>query len=157
RDTVRGDPLRLVDRPGEPDAEPGDAEGERLQQVVDGRDADERETGLRTAEEDEVAEPLHRVGEEPRDQSEPGEDQEGRRHDPGRLVRVLVTAVLSVERHEPEAEGVEGGEERGGEAEEVPQVEARMVRPRVEGDGEDLAFAEESAERDDPREGKGSE
>src|SRR5206468_12662408 len=142
--------------PGEPDAEPGDAEGERLQQVVDGRDADERETGLRTPEEDEVAEPLYRIGEEPRDQGEPGEDQEGRRHDAGRLVRVIVTAVLSVERHEPEAEGVEGGEERGEEAEEVQQVEARMVRPRVEGHGEDLAFAEESAKGNNPGEDRKS-
>ena len=157
RETLGGDPLRLVDRPREPDAEPGDAERERLQQVVDRRDPDEREAGLRTAEEDEVAEPLHRIGEEPRDQGEPGEDQEGRRHDAGRLVQVLVTAVLPVERHEPEPERVEGREERGEEAEDVQQVEARMVRPRVEGDGEDLPFAEESAEGDDPREGEGSE
>src|SRR5438105_3448918 len=39
RETLRGDPLGLVYRPGEPDGEPGDAGGERLQQVVDGREA----------------------------------------------------------------------------------------------------------------------
>src|SRR5207249_6368167 len=74
-----------------------------------------------------------------------------------RLVRMLVAAVLPAERHEPQTERVERGQERGADAEGPEQVEAGVQGARIEGDRQDLALREESAEGYDAGEGERAE
>src|SRR2546426_1460053 len=72
-------------------------------------------------------------------------------------MRMLVSAVLPVERHEPQAERVERGQERGADAERPEPVEPGIRGARVEGDGQDFPFREEAAEGHDAGEGEAAE
>src|SRR5207249_11652226 len=156
-ETLRRDAFRRIHGPGEREAQDRDAHRDALEQEVLERDAEQREGGFGPLEENEVPEALHRVREEAGDQCESGEDHERYRHDRRRLVRMLVAAVLPAERHEPQTERVERGQERGADAEGPEQVEAGVQGARIEGDRQDLALREESAEGYDAGEGERAE
>src|SRR2546428_7953291 len=72
-------------------------------------------------------------------------------------MRMLVSAVLPVERREPQAGRVERRQERGADAERPEPVEPGIRGARVEGDGQDFPFREEAAEGHDAGEGETSE
>src|SRR5207249_4449285 len=105
------------------------ARADCLEAVVAPGDSDEGKRRVGSAEEDEVAKPLHRVREQSGSNREPRENQERERHHPGGLVRMAVPAVATAKGQEPQAEGVERREERSKKSERVQQVEAGLVSP----------------------------
>src|SRR2546425_4396159 len=100
-ETLRGNPFRGVDGPGQGDSEDRDAQRRTFEHVVRPWDADEGEARLGPLEEHQVPEPLHRIGEEAGQERETREDHQGRGHYAGRFMRMLVPAVFPVEGHEP--------------------------------------------------------
>src|SRR5467141_3196692 len=124
RESLGGNAPRRVHGPGEGDSEPGDSEGEALEEIVLQRHADQREDGVRSAKEHEVPEPAHQIREKPRDEGEACQNDQRVRHDAGRLVSMALTSVLPVEGHEPQSEGVERGQKCGDESECVEKVES---------------------------------
>src|SRR5438445_9998243 len=93
-ETLRGNPFRGVDGPGQGDPEDRDAQRRTFEHVVRPWYAHAGKGRFGPPEEHEVPEPSHRIGEEARHERDSRDDQQGGGHDAGRFVRMLVHAVI---------------------------------------------------------------